>query len=211
MFEPLTKQTIVENIIGVILDMVSKGEISPGDKLPSERDLATMLNVSRTSVREALKALSFTGVVVVKPGVGTCLSNQAISKQSALRSGDDSVLLKHRSDFKQVTEARRILETEMAVLAASRATPEEVAELEQSVSHMQELLREEIYDAYTMEDMSFHNLIAKCCQNEYLYRAYSAIWPNIVDITLLGATVPNRHLPAYQQHVEILNAIKNYA
>lgn len=209
MFEPLRKQTIVENIINKLLEMIAKGELRPGCALPSERDLAAMLNVSRTSVREAVKSLSYNGILEVKPGSGTYLTEQALSAPLSQKASRESLILKHRSDYWEVVEARRILEVEISVLTAERASPEAIAEMEDCLLHMRELLDQEAYEEYTLEDMSFHNMIARSCMNDYLYRIYSELFPLFVDLSRLGEQVSNRHWPAYKQHVEILEAIKS--
>ena len=208
MFEPLTKQTLVDNIISTLLNMIAKGELKPGSTLPSERKLAAMLNVSRTSVREALKALSFNGIVEIRPGSGTYLSNEALIENSIFSENAERVFAKYRLAYKQVIEARRILEVAMAARTAERILPEGLSEMEKSLDKMQSLLESKSYEAYTMEDLFFHNLIARNCNNEYLYQAYSQLFPSIVDIAHLGEKVPNRHMPALAQHIEIFHAIK---
>ena len=82
MFEPVTKRTLVENIIHNLLEMIAKGELRAGESLPSERELAASFNVSRASVREALKSLAFNNIVVIKPGSGTYLSENAFGANS---------------------------------------------------------------------------------------------------------------------------------
>jgi len=208
MFVPVTKQTLVENIIHTLLEMIAKGELKPGHALPSERELASMLNVSRTSVREALKALAFNDIVTIKPGSGTYLTDKMLRSSSPFFSDAAQVFTRYRSDYKQIIEARRILEVELTVLAARRIQQEGLDSLEESIVHMKELLDKELYASYTMEDLSFHNTIALNCQNDYLYKAYNQLFPNIVDISRLGETVPGRHWPAYDQHLEIFEAIR---
>lgn len=209
MFEPLQKQTIVENIIHALMEMVAKGDLRPGCALPSERDLAAMLKVSRTSVREAVKALSYNGILTVKPGSGTYLTEQALVAPLSHNANVESLILKHRSDYWEVVEVRRILEVEISVLTAERASLENISEMEDCVLHMRELLEQEAYEEYTLEDMHFHNLIARSCMNDYLYRIYSQLFPIFVDLSRLGEQVSNRHWPAFEQHMDILNAIKS--
>lgn len=208
MFEPLQKKTVVEDIINTLLEMIAKGELRPGHALPSERDLAAMLNVSRTSVREALKALSYNDILIVKPGSGTYLTEKALSAPTSLRSSSESLILKYQSDYWEVIEARRILDVELSVLAAERAQLENISELEDCVKHMRELLDQGSYEAYTLEDLSFHNLIARSSLNDYLYKVYSQLFPHFVELSRLGESVSDRHWPSYHQHVAILEAIK---
>lgn len=208
MFTPLTKQTLVENIIQTLLVMIAKGDLRPGSALPSERDLASELNVSRTSVREALKALAFSNIVVIKPGSGTYLSEKSISAGSPLFASAEQVFTKYKSDYKQILEARRILESEMAAITASCISDAEVEELAASLSRMGQLLDDKAFDAFTIEDLSFHNTICRFCKNQYLYDLYNQLFSSIVDIAHLGENLPDRHIPAYKQHVEIFESLK---
>ena len=207
MFAPISKQTVVENIINTILEMIAKGEIRPGSSLPSERELACRLNVSRSSLREALKALAYEGIVEIRQGSGTYLTDKAVTTTAPFFSNAEQLLRQHCSDYDQILETRYILETEMVALTAVRIDDAGINELRASIGRMKELLDACSYEAYTMEDLSFHHSIAKNCRNSYLYSAYNMLFPTIVDISKLGETVPDRHWPSYQQHIGLFEAI----
>lgn len=209
MFEPLTKKTLVESITHTLMEMIAKGELRAGDALPSERELASMLNVSRSSVREALKALAFNDIVIIKPGSGTYLSDKLLSSNSPFFSDAEEVFSFYRTDYKQIVEARRVLEVDMAAFAAQRIQEKGLEDLRASLERMEELLTKEVYDSYTMEDLSFHNTIALNCGNDYLYKSFNQLFPCIVDISRLGETVPDRHWPSYHQHISIYQAIQS--
>ena len=145
----------------------------------------------------------------MRPGSGSYLTEKAVKAPLSLRGSTESLVFKYQSDYREVIEARRILEVEMSALAAERASMESISEMEDSVKHMHELLLQGSFEAYTLEDLSFHNLIAESCLNSYLYKAYSQLFPVFVELSRLGEAVSDRHWPAYQQHVEILNAIKH--
>lgn len=208
MFEPVTKKTLVESITHALMEMIVKGELRPGDALPSERELASQLNVSRSSVREALKALAYNDILVVKPGSGTYLSEDVLSANSPFFADAEDVFTHYRSDYKQIAEARCVLEVEIVALTAERIGEKGLADLSDSIARMKELLDREVYDSYTMEDLSFHNIIAQNCGNEYLYRAFNQLFPSVVDVSRLGETVPGRHWPSFRQHIGIYEAIK---
>ena len=209
MFNPVTKRTLVDGITRNLLEMIAKGELRPGAALPSERELAASFHVSRVSVREALKALAARDVVVIKPGSGTYLSENALGPNSPFFSDADDILEKYRSDYRQILEARSVLEVETAAFAARRITDGELGELERSLGRMKDLLEREEYSAYTMEDLSFHDKIASGCHNDYLYMLYNQIFPSIVDISRLGETVPDRHWPSYRQHITIFSDLRS--
>ena len=207
MYEPLQKQTVVNGIINNILDMINKGDLRPGCALPSEREFAASLEVSRSSLRTAIKTLEYNGILVSKPGSGTYVTEQVQKPALPPNENDMTLTDKHRSDYFEILETRRVLETEMAGLAATRVTQTDLDEMKASLARMHALLEKNEYSAFTLEDLSFHNKIMKSCRNEYLYRAYDQIFPNIVEISHLGESVPKRHWPAYEQHLLIYKAL----
>ena len=75
-FESLNKVTLTEQVMQQLAAKIISGELKPGEKLPPERELSQMLEVSRSRIREALRALSLIGFVTIKPGGGTFVGNQ---------------------------------------------------------------------------------------------------------------------------------------
>lgn len=208
MFTPIVKKTIVNDIISMLFSMIARGELQAGCPLPSERRLAERLNVSRSSLREALKILSFNGIVESKPGSGSYLSETANITNPALYEHVEQVFSNHLIDFKQIIEARRVIEVESSVLAVGRITETELETLAGFVSTMGECNENQNFEEFTQADLSFHNLTVHCCRNEYLCVAYEKIFPSIVDISRLGDIVPDRHDTAYSQILEIYAALK---
>ena len=82
---PVLKKTIVDEIVNSVMDAIRSGEMKPGDRFPSERALAEQWSVSRASVREAMKALSYANIIVIKPGDGTYLTSTTRSEKWARR------------------------------------------------------------------------------------------------------------------------------
>ena len=121
-FKPIKTKKIYEEIVEQLRELISTGTFNPGDKLPSERDMAQMLGVSRASVREAVVALQAMGVLDVKPGEGTFVS---ASMNSEMIEPLALVLSVERNPLAQLMEVRRILEAEAAALAAQRATEQD--------------------------------------------------------------------------------------
>lgn len=133
-FKPIRPKKISEEIVGQIKELITKGELGPGQKIPSERDLATMLGVSRPSVREAIMVLEAMGLVESRQGGGTfvrSLGQETITDPlSRLVEGDPRLQ-------KSLTEVRMGLETWSAYLAASRATDDEIAEMKSLYATME--------------------------------------------------------------------------
>ncbi len=126
-FKPLSSKLLHRQVFEHIQEMVMSGELSPGDRLPSERDMSEMFKVSRNSVREALKALEILGILECRQGGGNYIKCDI----SAGIIEPLSILFKlHKGRFTDLLEARRALEAEAASLAASRISSEETAVLE---------------------------------------------------------------------------------
>src|SRR3990167_6105938 len=124
---PIRSTRIYEEIVRQVKQMITEGRLKSGDQLPPERDLAEKFRVSRTSVREALRALESLGLLEIRPGEGTFVrevSVEALIEPLAL------LMVSQRETIGELFEARRVLEPAIAALAAARATPEEVQEME---------------------------------------------------------------------------------
>ncbi|MGH2395301.1 MAG: FadR/GntR family transcriptional regulator, partial [Candidatus Limnocylindria bacterium] len=121
--EPIKSTRIYEEIVRQIKTMIAEGRLKSGDQLPPERDLASKFVVSRTSVREALRALESLGFVEIRPGEGTFVRQVSVEE---LIEPLALVLAAQREAIGDLFEARRLLEPAIAGLAARRATPDEV-------------------------------------------------------------------------------------
>ncbi len=124
--EPVRSTRIYEEIVRQIRILIADGHLKSGDRLPPERDLAERFRVSRTSVREAMRALESRGLIGIRPGEGAFVrevSVEALVEPLAL------VILAQRETIADLYEARRLLEPPIAGLAARRASPEEVADM----------------------------------------------------------------------------------
>lgn len=141
----------------------------PGDRLPSEMELAAMAGVSRSTVREAMNLLKAENVVVVKQGQGTFVSMlPGVGKDPfGIEFLNQSLLLDN------LFEARLLFEPQIAMLAAQRCTAQNLADLENIVEQMQTLETND--DRATELDLQFHTTVAECTQNEILVRVVPTI------------------------------------
>src|SRR5216117_3565728 len=124
---PIKSTRIYEEIVRQVKQLIAEGRLKSGDQLPPERDLAEKFVVSRTSVREALRALESLGFVEIRPGEGTFVREMSVE---ALIEPLALLMFSKREAIGELFEARRLLEPAIAALAARRATPEEVKEME---------------------------------------------------------------------------------
>lgn len=168
-FQPIKTKKIWEEIVEQLKAMITNGELKPGDKLPSERDLAESLSVSRASVREALITLEAIGILEIRPGEGTFVRQTSDAETFAPLA---LVLAVERNPEAQMMEVRRVLETEMASLAAQRATEENLVKIEALLSLMK--AAKNTRDAVDA-DLRFHFAIAEATHNTILLRLMNTI------------------------------------
>src|SRR6267142_2020597 len=135
----LSKDDVTARLVGVFKNLISEGALTPGGRLPAERDLAEEFGVSRSSLRQALKVLQIMGVISQRVGDGTYLNAGA---PSILSEPMEFLILLDGISFHELMEARLIVEPELAARAARRATAEDIAELQQVLTEMEENRRD---------------------------------------------------------------------
>ena len=157
--------TTAEEVVTRLREMIQNGELSPGDRLPPERDLAKLLGVSRPTLRAGIRSLATVGILQSKQGAGTFVAEAEASPTldtSALRML--SALHGFTSD--EMFEARLALEMSIAALAAERATSEQMASLAEEIAGMYASV--ERPEQYLVHDMQFHQTVAAASGNRIL-------------------------------------------
>jgi GntR family transcriptional repressor for pyruvate dehydrogenase complex len=148
-----------------IRSQIMAGEVEPGRQLPSERDLAQSLGVSRPTVREALIALEVAGLVEVKVGVG------AFVRQ---RPGVDAALPELSASPLEIMAVRLLLEPEVAALASQQITPEGIARLAEALRQMRTEAAAERWSSDS--DRLLHMTLAEACGNAVLRETLDSLW-----------------------------------
>lgn len=171
--KPATFQSI-ENVKGTstaeevasrLRDMIHSGELSAGDKLPPERDLAKILGVSRPTLRAGIRSLSAVGILFSKQGAGTFVA--ARDESPTLDSSPLRMLSAlHGFTSDEMFEARLALEMSIAGLAAKRVTSEQMTTLAEEIAGMYASLGEP--EQYLVHDMRFHQIVAAASGNRIL-------------------------------------------
>jgi GntR family transcriptional repressor for pyruvate dehydrogenase complex len=152
-----------EQVVDQIRDLIERGELHPGDRLPAERELAKQLGISRPSLRAGLRMLVAMGLLRARHGSGTYIADGP----PALGSEQLSLLAElHGFTFDQMFEARRVLEVQIAGLAAERATAEHLATIAEEVANMYAALDDP--QQYLIHDIRFHRAIAAASNNPIL-------------------------------------------
>ena len=161
MYFPVHSGRLYEQIVAQIEDHILKGDLKPGDRLPSERELGQQFGVSRTAVREAVKTLTQKGLVEVYPGRGTFVTD---STRSAVRHSISLMMrIGNEEGTRDLIEVREILEPEIAALAALRASDEDITSLREAVQAMDSAMDDP--DTYIEADLDFHLALAQGSTN----------------------------------------------
>lgn len=156
------RESAVVDIARQLLSQLLSGRLSPGTRLPSERQLAESLAVGRSTIREALKALDVLGIIEVRQGDGTYLKQ---STSSLLPSAIEWGLMLGQPQVLDLIEARRHIETIIAELAAERADDQAVAEL---AERLEEMRAAPDGAAFVEADVAFHLTLANAAGNSVL-------------------------------------------
>jgi GntR family transcriptional repressor for pyruvate dehydrogenase complex len=160
-----------DKVAQMILDTILSGKLMPGDKLPSERELGEQFGVSRTVIREAVRALAAKGLITVRSGSGLRV---APADASSVQESMSLFLRAAMLDYRKLSEIRKVLEVEIAGLAAERATPEDSERMTAAARRMAETAdslqgsspSEAVVEAAAQRDLEFHGAIAEATHNE---------------------------------------------
>jgi DNA-binding FadR family transcriptional regulator len=198
-----------EDVVNGIKRMIISGELLPGERLPSEKDLSESLGVSRGPLREGVQALSSLGILESRQGDGTYVTNLDVSRLLAPLAF--IVDLQGTGQVRHVHAVRRLLESEAARLAAARITPEALAEartLLDEAGHLLEKTPEE-HDRLIELDLAFHRVIAAQADNPVLTGMIEALvsrtvrerlWRSVSEVGVDQRT--------HQEHVGIWRALE---
>jgi GntR family transcriptional repressor for pyruvate dehydrogenase complex len=206
--EPLEREPrLYERVVDKVLDLISSGTWKPGFRLPPERELSEAFGVSRTVVREAVKALEARGVLESTTGSGVSVRLADFNMVS--QSLQTYMQLSNRVDFEiRLNEVRRVLEVEMVALAASRITPEQRIQLRQICKQM----REGQNTAKQMAELDFrlHVSLAEATQNDLFKVLLAPLIHQLRDqIILTWEDFPRPVEQVFDQHESIVSAVEN--
>jgi GntR family transcriptional repressor for pyruvate dehydrogenase complex len=174
--KPIHKKKIPEIIIAQLKSLIDSGEISPGDKLPTERELSEMLNVSRPSLREALRSLSLLGVLDNSPGKGTFLKaspNQWPIEPFIIFSLESGNLL-------NMLEARHELEIIVVSFAAKRRNKSDLKKMKETLDKMKSNINN--LKEYMNSELLFHKAITKASKNPVIIEFMAMLYRHLEGI-----------------------------
>ncbi len=202
-FRAVRKTRVSQDIIEQVRDLFTSGRLKPGDRLPSERELSEALSVSRSSVREAVRAMESLGLIEARAGEGTF-----VASLSGNRGSDPLVASLHQdwSTQHKLFEVRRVIEPDLAALAARRATVDQIERL-RAILNDQEA---DIARGGTgmKQDTLFHYLLAEATGNEVLVRIMDSLMDLLLKTREESLQHDKRPARSLKQHRAMLRAIE---
>ena len=162
---PIARQSLAESVAKRILEMVISRALKPGDQLPPERELAEMLDVSRPSVREALRGLTILGVVNVRQGGGAFISQL---DADALLGPIRFFLSLEDMNLRELYDARSLIEGDVARRAAENMSDSQIEALEKLLDEQPATISDP--NAFRVADLRFHEALWNGCGNAFLKR-----------------------------------------
>ncbi|MVB10542.1 putative L-lactate dehydrogenase operon regulatory protein [Caprobacter fermentans] len=203
--KPEKNEKAYERVINYVKDEIWRGNLNRGERLPSERDLAELLGVSRNSVREAMRTLSLMGFISSVHGGGNFIS---CDLQQNLSETLGIMLLMGETNYLQVSQLRRGLESETARLAAGRILPRQTAKLADLVRRMRE---EPDAEKGSLLDQRFHTLLCEAAGNKLIYALFMAMLSTINDFIriMYGSIVQDKEQAEqlYTAHERLVEAL----
>jgi DNA-binding FadR family transcriptional regulator len=209
-FQPVQPVRAYERIVEQVEEALARGDLSPGQRLPSERELVTQFAVSRSTVREALRVLESNGVVRSRPGdpKGPEIlpySQSALRKQMVRLARVDELSLSELIGFRMIMDGAAIQ------LASRLRTDEQLAEMEQTLVAMREAIEVD-FDAFSEADVAFHEAVARVSRNSLIQVCNEVVRGVVVGlISDKVAHASNGRalmLESLQHHTEVVEAIR---
>lgn len=189
---------LVDQVIEQLRDAVRQGEWPIGTRIPTEPELVATLGVGRNTVREAVRALSHSGLLEVRQGDGTYV--RATSEVSG------AIRRLCGSELREVLQVRRMLEVEGARLAATERTDDELARLRELHDQRDAAQHEARFDDFVRADAEFHLTVVQCAHNALLAELYRGL-TEVVTASVAATTHRELGPAEHIEHRGILNAI----
>jgi GntR family transcriptional regulator, transcriptional repressor for pyruvate dehydrogenase complex len=204
-FTGIKYSSVYEQIVDQIRELIQEGKILPGERLPGERDLSTMLGCSRTSLREALRVLESDGVVIAKPGGGRYV--QHVDQRLVMEYSFDPVDLMKTTSIIYFLEVREMIEPNIAALACERATEEDILKMERALLKVEAERKD--FDEKLVRDSMFHLALAEATQNFVLMTTLETNLNMLQQIRMKTLLSPERLERSNAEHRAIFNAVKS--
>src|SRR6056297_3324532 len=201
--EPIKKVRLSERVIEAIREMIVEDNFNPGDKFYSENELTKKLEVSRSSIREAVRILEATGLVTVQHGKGIFISDSMKQEMEAFSSwlkNNETALIEH-------FDVRLIIDPKAAAASARNADYNDIEKMEEVCRDFYHQTKEKNTAGLIKCDEEFHRLLAKSTKNKTLYFVMKTMTNSLSEGWISSLHVPGRTEKTVDEHKAILDAI----
>lgn len=203
MFGKVVKNTVTNQVIEQVKGLLTNGVLRPGDKLPPERQMAEQLGVSRPSLREALRALEYAGVLEPQSGGGVCVANE----NAVLENNLQTAHLIRQFALEEMIEARKIIEAAAVRFAIERGTEEALEGVRAEHEASRVVLGDR--EAFVLSDYAFHRAIAEAGGNGILTALLSSMRGMMSHFNIELLSTRKGREEVVHHHGAILKAIEN--
>lgn len=202
-FTAVRKTRVFEGVAQQLQRLIVEGALKPGERLPPERELCARLGVSRGSLRDAIRMLELAGLVVPRQGEGTVVADLSPETVAAPIA---SMLVRKRELIAELLDVRRMIEPALAARAAERATPEDVARLEDVLRRQEEKVQRG--EPTIGEDGEFHYQLALAARNGVVRSVLDVLMQLLRETRARSLQTPGRPRRSLEGHQRILEAIR---
>ncbi|WP_170240763.1 FadR/GntR family transcriptional regulator [Rhodoligotrophos appendicifer] len=202
-FAPIERVSVAEQVARNLLDLIRSGSVRPGQQLPTERDLAATLQVSRPSVREALRGLQILGVVKVRQGGGVFVSSLEAAE---ILAPLQMLITLTEENFEALHESRVVVEGAMGRRLAEKVDTGTIVRLTKMAEIQKGLIRNPV--AFRVSDMEFHRTLGAALDNPFLERISEALYFLGNEYRKIAWETPGVLARSVEDHVQIIAALE---
>lgn len=204
------KKSLVNKVINYILDGIRNHKYKSGDRLPPEPAIMKTLDVSRGTVREAMKILSALGIISIRRGEGTFISE---AKEVPVFTSVIYSLLLSEADIQDILDFRVQIDLLAVSSACMRCTESEIIALENSVKEMRELYEQGQYEMIAEKDMQFHLDVVNCTKNPFTINLLTGLYRFFGPEFVYKSDNKYNFEEAERSHLEVIKCLRtqNYA
>lgn len=206
MYKRTPRILLYEEVINQILTLIKDGMWKPDDKIPNENELSANFEVSRNTIREALKVLEHLKIIISRPGRGTFVSESSAQNIQVLELIDT---FREKSTYDSLMDTRIIIEPELTYRAALEISEKEILRLEKIIENSFTAIEEGNFLTATV-GFSFHMELAKISKNELLWKFLESITLELVSLRKVTMKEHDKEdlLNELTEHKKIFNLVK---
>lgn len=206
MMKPINNASVVERVIQRIISAISEGDLKLGSKLPTETELMGLLQVSRNSLREAMKVLSALGLVEIKRGNGTYICSSI--KENIFDPIIYGIMLE-ASNVEEIIELRQMLDEDVLVLAIRKCKQSDIEKLESYIQRMEYYFKSGDLSRAANMDYQFHMYLAECSRNPFIIRIFKNIYQLFEKSIEYNIRNEEMFAKADEYHQQMVDCLKN--